>query len=76
MIGILLAAGLGTRLRPLTYVLDKVTLPIFNQPMFFYGLKTFIDSGVNEVVLVSSSRSKNQLKNSPKQLPSQRKAKG
>lgn len=62
MKGILLAGGAGTRLRPLTYIINKVALPVYNQPMFFFGLKTLIDSGIKEIIIVTGKKTKNQLK--------------
>lgn len=61
MKGILLTAGSGTRLRPLTFVVNKTVLPVYNQPMFFYGLKTLVDSGIREIIIVSNPSTKNQL---------------
>ena len=40
MKGVVLAGGLGTRLRPLTSVTNKHLLPVFNQPMIFYPIQT------------------------------------
>lgn len=62
MIGVLLAAGLGTRLRPLTYVTSKPALPVYDRPMFFFGLKTIIDSGISEVIIISNPQNTSQLK--------------
>lgn len=55
MIGILLAAGAGTRLRPITKVCNKLILPVFNQPMIFYPLTTLLNSGIKEIAVVVST---------------------
>lgn len=52
MIGILLAGGRGTRLYPLTTVTNKMALPVYNRPMFFYPLKTLLDSNITKVIIV------------------------
>ncbi len=62
MKGILLAGGLGTRLQPLTHVMNKVVLPVYNQPMFYYALKTILDSGLDEIVVVVDAKFGNQIK--------------
>ena len=55
--GILLAGGLGTRFRPITYSVNKHFLPIYKKPMFFYPLSVIMLSGVQEISIVSDSNS-------------------
>jgi len=52
MKGVILAGGTGTRLAPLTTVLNKHLLPVYNKPMVFYSLECMVRSGVDEVLLV------------------------
>jgi len=54
MKGVILAGGLGTRLYPLTHVTNKHLLPIYNKPMVFYPIKTLVDAGVTEILIVTS----------------------
>jgi len=60
--GILLAGGLGTRFRPITYSVNKHFLPIYKKPMFFYPLSVLMLSGVQEISIVSDSKSLKQFK--------------
>lgn len=53
--GILLSGGLGTRLFPLTTVIGKQLLPIFDKPMIFYSLSTLIHAGVDDVLIITTS---------------------
>lgn len=53
MKGVVLAGGLGKRLYPLTYATNKHLLPIYDRPMVFYPLRTLVEAGVNEVIVVT-----------------------
>lgn len=52
MKGIVLAGGLGTRLRPLTLATNKHLLPIYDQPMVYYPIRTLVEAGITEVMIV------------------------
>lgn len=54
MKGIILAGGLATRLRPLTWVTNKHLLPVYNKPMIYYPLEAMARAGIEDVLLVSS----------------------
>ena len=53
MKGIILAGGLGTRLRSLTKVTNKHLLPVYNKPMIFYPLETLVDAGLKDIMVVT-----------------------
>jgi len=55
MKGVILAGGLATRLRPLTWVTNKHLLPVYNKPMIYYPLEAIAQAGIKEVLLVSSA---------------------
>jgi len=57
MKGIVLAGGLGTRLRPLTKVTNKHLLPVYDRPMIYYPLQTLCRAGVREIMLVTGGNS-------------------
>src|SRR3989338_6514561 len=53
MKGIILAGGKGTRLLPLTKITNKHILPVFNRAMIDYPLKTLLDAGIKDILIVS-----------------------
>lgn len=55
MKGVILAGGLATRLRPLTFVTNKHLLPVYSKPMIYYPLESIVKTGIKEVLLTSSS---------------------
>ncbi|MBP9719437.1 MAG: NTP transferase domain-containing protein [Candidatus Levybacteria bacterium] len=55
MKGVILAGGLATRLRPLTWVTNKHLLPIYNKPMIYFPLEAMAKAGIKEVLITSSS---------------------
>ena len=52
MKGVILAGGLGTRLMPLTKVTNKCLLPVYNKPMIYYPIETFVNSGITDILVV------------------------
>src|SRR2546430_11187438 len=57
MKGVVLAGGLGSRLRPLTAVTNKHLLPVFNQPMIFYPIQTLVNAGITDIMIVTGGNS-------------------
>jgi glucose-1-phosphate thymidylyltransferase len=60
MKGVILAGGSGSRLRPLTEVVCKQLLPVYDKPMIYYPLSTLIHAGVDSVLLICAPEELNR----------------
>ena len=57
MKGVVLAGGLGSRLRPLTAVTNKHLLPVYDQPMIYYPIQTLVNAGITDIMIVTGGNS-------------------
>lgn len=57
MKGVILAGGLGSRLFPLTKITNKHLLPVHNEPMIYYPIRTLINAGIDDIMIVTGGNS-------------------
>ena len=57
MKGVVLAGGLGTRLRPLTSITNKHLLPVYNKPMVYYPIEMLVEAGITDIMIVTGGNS-------------------
>jgi glucose-1-phosphate thymidylyltransferase len=55
--GVVLAGGLGSRLRPLTSVTNKHLLPVYDQPMIYFPIQTLVNAGITDIMIVTGGNS-------------------
>src|SRR6266496_5084748 len=53
MKGVILAGGTGSRLHPMTRITNKHLLPVYDKPMIYYPIETFVNAGITDIMVVT-----------------------
>lgn len=56
MRGVVLAGGLGTRLDPITRIINKHLLPVYDKPMIYYPIRALVNAGIEDILVVTGGR--------------------
>ena len=62
MKGVIVSAGIGTRLRPITNIISKNLLPIYNKPVVYYSIELLANAGIKDILIIVNKKDIEQYK--------------